>query len=891
MRIQLDRFFRPDVVAFIGASDKEGSLGWAVLNNMINAGFKGKLFPVNPKYREIQDLKCYKEIGDTPGEVDLAVILVPAKAIPEVVEQCGRKGVPALLILSAGFKEAGEEGHALLGKIVETARRYQMRIMGPNCFGIMNPTLGINTTFASRSAKPGRIAFISQSGAMGASILDWAAEQNVGFSHFISIGSMVDVGFHDLIEYLSFDQHTSCILIYMESLSDARKFMSAARAFSRTKPIIVLKAGVSEEGAQAALSHTGSLAGNDLVFDAAFRRAGILRVHRIEDLFNTAQALAMQPRPAGNRLAIITNAGGPAVLATDRLATHGGTLATLSEHTLTQLNAELNPHWSNGNPVDILGDGSAEQYAKAIRLCAQDPNVDALLVIYVPQAITPAMEVARRLLLEQQHMDKPVFATWMGEVDVAEARDLLDEGQIPNYRYPESAVDVFLFMNQYRQNLNLIYETPEYYPTDFQPDRERVQRTIRAALDKGQDQLDRAAMVEILEAYDIPVTRVYNAEDEATAVQVSDLAGYPVAIKIWSADISHKTDVGGVMLDLRSPEEVVDAYRHVIQRVKAARPDAQVQGVTVEAMVNKKYELLIGAKQDPVFGLVIVFGMGGVAVEVFKDLQMALPPLNMALARQMVQQTRIFKLLKGYRQMPGVDLNAIYFLLIRFAYIVMDFPEITEMDLNPFSVDQNGGIVLDARAAIAERPANWQRSCDHMVISPYPSQYQRYITLPDGTSVLLRPIRPEDEPMEAKLFEQLSRESIYFRFFGYIPQVDHEFLTRFTHIDYDREMAIVAETTLDGERSLIGVVRIVGDNWNGDAEFAIVVADAWQKQGLGSALADFILEIAKEKGFKRIYASFLRVNIASEKLFRSKGFSIRSQDVQTNMAELNLHST
>lgn len=888
MRIQLDRFFRPDAIAFIGASDKEGSLGWAVLNNMIKAGYKGKLFPVNPKYREIQQLKCYKEIRDTPGEVDLAVILVPAKSVPEVVEQCGKKGVQALLILSAGFKEAGEEGHAMLGQIVETARRYHMRIMGPNCFGIMNPLRGINATFASRSAKPGRIAFISQSGAMGASILDWAAEQNVGFSHFISIGSMADVGFHDLIEYLSFDQHTSCILIYMESLSEARKFMSAARAFSRTKPIIVLKAGASEEGAQAALSHTGSLAGNDLVFDAAFRRAGILRVHRIEDLFNTAQALAMQPRPAGNRLAIITNAGGPAVLATDRLATHGGTLATLSEHTLTQLNAELNPHWSKGNPVDILGDGSAGQYAKAIRLCAQDPGVDALLVIYVPQAITPAKEVARRLLLEQQHMDKPVFATWMGEVDVAEARDILDEGQIPNYRYPESAVDVFLFMNQYRQNLHLIYETPEYYPTDFQPDRERVQRIIRAALDKGQDQLDRAAMVEILEAYDIPVTRVYHAENEVAAVKMAEKSGYPVAIKIWSPDISHKTDVGGVMLDLRSQEEVADAYRHLIQRVKAARPDAQLLGVTVEAMVNKRYELLIGAKQDPVFGPVIVFGMGGVAVEVFKDLQMALPPLNMALARQMVQNTRIFRLLKGYRQMPGVDLNAIYFLLIRFAYIVMDFPEITEMDLNPFSVDQNGGVVLDARAAIAERPASWHRSCDHLVISPYPSQYQRYVTLPDGTSVLLRPIRPEDEPMEAQLFERLSRESIYFRFFGYIPQVDHEFLTRFTHIDYDREMAIVAETILEGERAIIGVVRIVGDNWNGDAEFAIVVADAWQKQGLGSALADFILEIAREQGFKRIYASFLKVNIASEKLFRSKGFSIKSEDVQTNMAELNL---
>jgi acetyltransferase len=888
MRIQLDHFFKPSSVAFIGASDKEGSLGWAVLRNMIQAGFKGELHPVNPKYREIQGRPCFREVADIPGEVNLAVILVPARAVPEVVEQCGKKGVPALLILSAGFKEAGPEGHALLDRVLELARHYKMRIMGPNCFGIMNPSWGMNATFASRGARPGRIAFISQSGAMGASILDWAAEQNVGFSHFVSIGSMADIGFHDLIEYLSLDPHTSSILIYMESLGDARKFMSAARAYARTKPIIVLKAGASEEGAQAALSHTGSLAGNDLVFDAAFRRAGILRVNRIADLFNCAQALAMQPRPAGNRLAIVTNAGGPAVLATDRLATHGGALARLAPETLQQLDQELNTYWSKANPVDILGDGSAQQYAKAIRLCAQDPGVDAVLVLYVPQAITPAEDVARLLVEEQKRMDKPVFATWMGEVDVASARNILDEGQIPNYRYPESAVDVFLFMNQYRQNLRLLYETPEYYPTDFQPDRERVRRVIRQALDAGQDQLDRSAMVEILEAYQIPVTRVYHASTEEEAVAMAANAGYPVAVKISSPEISHKTDVGGVMLDLRNPEEVADAFREVMARARSARPEARLHGVTVEAMVNKRYELLIGAKQDPVFGPVIVFGMGGVAVEVFRDLQMALLPLNMALARQMVQGTRIFKLLQGYRRMPAVDLDAIYYLLIRFAYIVMDFPEITEMDLNPYAVDEKGGVVLDARAAIAERPANWRRACDHLVISPYPSQYQRHFALPDGTAILLRPIRPEDEPMEARLFERLSKESIYFRFFGYIPQVDHDFLTRFTHIDYDREMAIVAETVLDSQRAIIGVVRIVGDNWNGDAEFAIVVADAWQRQGLGSEMTDFILEIARERGFKGIYASFLKANIAMEKLFRNKGFAIRSEDYQTNRASLDL---
>ncbi|MCO6486756.1 MAG: bifunctional acetate--CoA ligase family protein/GNAT family N-acetyltransferase [Saprospiraceae bacterium] len=888
MRAQLEKFFKPNAIALIGASDKEGSLGWAVLRNMKVAGFQGDMYPVNPKYREVQGLTCFKEVDDLPAPPDLAVILTPARTIPEIVRQCGRKGVTALLILSAGFKEAGQEGQALLEEVLATARRYRMRIMGPNCFGIMHPATGINATFAARGAQPGRIAFISQSGALGASILDWAAEQNVGLSCFASIGSMVDVGFHDLIEYLSMDAQTSSILIYMESLTNARKFMSAARAYARTKPIIILKSGASEEGAQAALSHTGSVAGNDLVFDAAFRRAGVLRVNRIADLFNCAQALAMQPRPAGNRLAIVTNAGGPAVLATDRLATHGGQLAKLSPDTMAKLNATLNLHWSHNNPVDILGDGTRDQFAKAIRLCAQDPGVDAVLVLFVPQAITPAEDVAHAVVEEQKHLDKPVLASWMGEADVAQARNILDEGEVPNYRYPESAVDVFLFMNEYRKNLQLLYETPDQQPSDFQPDRASVRQIIRDQLDQGKDQLDRTAITRILEAYNIPVTHVYQAATEEEAVRAAGEAGFPVAVKISSPDISHKTDVGGVILHLRNEDEVSEAFREVTARAVQARPKARINGVTVEAMVNKRYELLIGAKQDPVFGPVIVFGMGGIAVEVFRDLQMALPPLNMALARQLVRKTRIYTLLEGYRKMPGVDLDAIYFLLIRFAYLMMDFPEITEMDLNPYSVDENGGVVLDARAAIAERPANRKQPFDHLVIPPYPSQYQRTTALPDGTPVLLRPIRPEDEPLEAGLFNRLSRESVYFRFFGYIPHVDHEFLTRFTHIDYDREMAIVAETTIEGEKALIGVVRIVGDNWNGDAEFAIVVADHWQRQGLGSEMTDFILEIARERGFSQIYATFLKANVAMEKLFRNKGFSISSEDAQTNTAALDL---
>lgn len=887
MKAQLEPFFQPTSIAIIGASEHPASLGNAVMENMLKAGYQGQLIPVNPKYRMVKGLTCYRSVLDIPGKVDLAVIQIPAKFVPDVVDECGRAGIKALLILSAGFKEAGEKGHALLDRVLDNARKYQIRILGPNCLGIMNPNIGMNATFASRGALPGKIAFISQSGALCASILDWATEQNVGFSYFVSIGSMTDIGFHDLIEYMSTDPNTSSILIYMESLNDARKFMSAARAYARTKPILVLKSGSSEEGAKAALSHTGSLAGNDLVFDAAFKRAGMLRVEKMADLFYCAQALAMQPRPTGSRLAIITNAGGPAVLTTDYLMRKGGKIAQLSPHTMESLNELLSANWSHNNPIDILGDGTAEQFGRSLRLCLDDPEVDAVLVIFVPQAITPPDTVAWAVVQEAQHTDKPVFSSWMGEADVTKAWDILEQGSVPTFRFPESAVDVFLLMNEYAKNLEILYQTPEEVPEAFTPDRDKARQVIQDALDKGVTQLGREAMTEILDAYEIPVTRVIHAATTEEALAAAEQLGYPVAVKIDSPDISHKTDVGGVVLDIHHPDSLRVTFDRVMQNARQARPEARLLGVTVETMADKRYELMIGAKHDPVFGPVLVFGMGGVAVEVFKDLQMALPPLNMALARHLVQGTRIYKLLEGYRNMPGVDLDAIYFLLIRFAYLVMDFPEIEEMDLNPFAVDEHGGVVLDARMMI--RPVETGgRPYEHLVISPYPSQYSKTFQLKDGTEAILRPIRPEDEPLEARLFDYLSKETIYFRFFGYIPEVDHEFLSRFTQIDYDREMAIVAEAEVNGQRTIIGVVRIVGDNWHDGAEFAIVIADAWQHQGLGSAMADYIIQIARERGFNRLYASFLKSNTAMNRLFRAKGFAIRSEDAQTQYGELML---
>lgn len=883
-----DYFFTPRSAALIGASEKSKTLGNAVVRNMLDAPFKGEIYPVNPKYREMHGMKCYRSVTEIEADIDLAVIFTPAHTVPDIVKACGKKGVRALLILSAGFKEAGSKGQAALVEILQYGRKYNMRVIGPNCLGIMNPSVGLNATFAARGARPGKIAFISQSGAVCASILDWAAENQIGFSYLVSIGSMADVGFHDLIEYMSADPNTSSILIYMETLHEARQFMSAARAYARTKPIIVLKAGSSEQGAQAAMSHTGSLAGNDKVFDAAFRRAGVLRVGRIADLFNCAQALAMQPRPRGNRLAIITNAGGPAVLATDYLSNHGGLLAVLSTATMEVLNQHLSDFWSHGNPVDILGDGTPDQFAIALKTCAADPGVDAMLVMFVPQAITPAEDVARVVVEMGKTIDKPIYASWMGEADVAAAKEVFERGGIPNYTYPESAVDVFLFMNQYRHNLSLLYETPDEVPGNFVPQRDTVRRIIYQALDAGRSYLDRAEIVDILEAYDIPVTRVYPAADAESAVKAAEKIGYPVALKIASPDISHKTDVGGVILDLRNAEEVRRQFEEVTHRARDMRPQADIRGVTIEAMVNKRHELIIGSKLDAVFGPVIVFGMGGIAVEVFKDTRMGLPPLNMALARHLVQGTRIFTLLQGYRKMPPVDLDAIYFLLIRYAYLMMDFPEITESDLNPYSVDEHGGMVLDARMGIGRPRAEWIRPFDHLVISPYPSQYIRHIDWRPDFPVTLRPIRPEDEPLERDLLQRLSKESIYYRFFGFLPRIDHEFFNRFTHIDYDREMAIVAEAQLNGTPTLLGVVRIVGDHTGKNAEFAIVIADQWQRQGLGRILTDYILEIARDLNFKTVSASFLSTNVGMDHLFRQKGFKITREDNKSYKAELAL---
>jgi acetyltransferase len=885
----LDKIFKPQTVAAIGGSDKPGTVGYALMKNLLESGFKGKVYPVNPGHSTIHGIKSYSSVKKIPEQVDLAVIAAPAKFVLNIVEECGEAGVGGLIIISAGFKEAGKEGKEMYTKIAKTARKFNMRIIGPNCLGVISPLEGLNATFASRMALPGNIAFVSQSGALCTAILDWSVSQSVGFSHFVSIGEMVDVGFHDLIDYFGADPNTACILIYMETLDEPRKFMSAARAFSRNKPIIVLKAGQSAEGAKATLSHTGSLAGNDNAFTAAFRRTGVIRVDTVSQLFHVAHALATQPQPKGNRLAIVTNAGGPAVLATDFLIKSGGRLARLSDETMKALNEILPAAWSHGMPVDVLGDTSPENYGEALRLVLEDENVDGALVITATQAVISPTRIAEEVVKVSKNNSKTLLACWMGEADVAEGREVLEAGNIPNYRYPESPVLAFMRMYNYARNLELYHETPPASPEKFTPEKEKAAAIIRTALDAGRKSLSEPEGKELLVCYNIPVALNFVATTATEAAEFAEKTGFPVVMKIASPDIGHKTDVGGVVLNIRSKEQAREAFDKITASVRQHRPDARIDGILVEKMISKKFELLVGAKKDPIFGPVIAFGLGGTAVEVFQDINLGLPPLNMALARRIIERTKIFQLLQGYRGQPGVDLDELQFLLVKFAYLVMDFPEIKEIDINPFVMDEQGGVVLDSHIVLEKLPARKGAfTYDHLVISPYPEQYQREITMKNGQKALLRPIRPEDEPLEAEMFEKLSRESIYFRFFGYVPKLSHKFLVHFTHIDYDRELAIVAEVEEDGKKMMAGVVRLVNDYGNQCAEFAIIIADPWHRQGLGSTMMDFMLDIARERGLDTVKAQALASNEVMLRMFQHRNFKVVKRNGATYVVELKL---
>ncbi|MCS6767612.1 MAG: bifunctional acetate--CoA ligase family protein/GNAT family N-acetyltransferase [Candidatus Nitrosocaldus sp.] len=891
----LSAFFNPKSIAVIGASDEQGSVGWRLMRNLME--YNGKVYPVNIRKDEVLGIKAYRSVEDLPEGVDLAVIATPAATVPGIVEQCGRAGIRNLIIISAGFREVGDEGRALEAKILDVRDRYGLNIVGPNCLGIIRPSSNLNATFLSRVPKPGSVALISQSGALGAAIIDWAVNESIGLSAFVSVGSMLDVDFGDLIEYLGKDPETKSILLYIEGISDAKRFMSAARHFARTKPIIVVKAGKFAESARAVQSHTGSLAGEDTVYDAAFKRAGVIRVEEISELFNCAEALAKQPLPRGPRLAIITNAGGPAIMATDTLIANGGRLAELSANTVEELNRVLPRHWSKGNPVDLIGDADAARYKNALELCLRDDGVDGILVIYTP-TIVDSVDIARTVVdvCKGSSHGKPVLTSFMFQ---QEANRILNESGIPTYDTPEQGVRTFIYMYQYKHRLEMLYQTPEAL-IDFMPPKRPLLTMIRNAIAEKRSVLNEVESKEFISYYNIPVVRTVVARSEDEAASIASGIGYPVVLKVYSKDITHKSDVGGVMLNLKDEREVREAYNRIMESVRAKVPDASIDGVTVQPMVAMKgVEVILGARHDPIFGPAILFGMGGVGVELFRDFAVGLPPLNQTLARMLMEETKVYRLLKGYRDVPEADMRALEQLLVSFSQMLIDFPEIEEVDINPLLIHGKRMVALDARIVIDEARAGRRRRdhdpYGHLVISPYPKRYERLWTLKDGRVVLLRPIKPEDEPLWLDMFRHLSPESVYQRFFTIIKDTPHEQRVRYCNIDYAREMSIVAELSEGNVRRIIGVASLVIDSRRRgsrdgyrEGEIAVMVADPWQGLGLGTKLVDYILEIAEDMNVKAVNAVMLANNTRIIDLMRRMGFRIEALDEGTLVGRLEL---
>jgi acetyltransferase len=885
----LDIFFRPQSVALIGASEAAGTVGRTLLWNLLSNPFGGTVFPVNPKRPSVLGIKAYPNIAAVPEKIDLAVVATPAPTVPGIIGECAEAGVKGAIIISAGFKETGEGGARLEAQVLDQARRGKLRVIGPNCLGVMSPLTGLNATFASAMARPGTVGFISQSGALCTAILDWSLSEHVGFSAFISIGSMVDIGWGDLIDYLGDDPRTRSIILYMESIGDPRSFLSAARQVALRKPIIVIKAGRTEAAAQAAASHTGALTGSDEVFDAAFRRSGVLRVHSIADLFYMAEVLGKQPRPKGPRLTIVTNAGGPGVLAADALMVHGGELAQLSKETFESLDRLLPPHWSHHNPIDILGDADHERYAKAVEIVSRDQNSDGLLVILTPQAMSDPTQTAERLKPYAHLEGGPILASWMGGTQVVTGEAILTSANIPTFRYPDTAVRVFQYMWRYSYNLRGLYETPVLVPETEPngPDRARAREIIEAA--RGSSASHRAGRTiltefeskQLLKAYGIPTVPTSTASDEEEAVKSAGEIGYPVVVKLLSETITHKTDVGGVRLNLNDANSVRRAYREIEASVREKAGPGNFLGVTVQPMIKLEgYEIIVGSTLDPQFGPVLLFGAGGQAVEVFRDRALALPPLNTTLARRMMEQTRIFGALKGIRVRQPVDLAALEQLLVKFSQLVVEQGWIREIDINPVLVSAEGLIALDARVILHDLATDLDR-LPRLAIRPYPIEYASPGTLKDGRPVFIRPIRPEDEPMMVKFHQALSERSVYLRYFHMVSldqRIAHERLTRICFIDFDREMALVAEYEDRKTKAteIIGVARLTQLPGTHEAELAVVISDWFQRLGLGTELLRRLIAVGRQEKIQRIVAEILPDNHDMQRLCEKLGFRLES---------------
>ena len=863
--LHLDRLLEPGSVVVVGASDRVGSVGATVWRNLRAGGFAGPIYAVNPKHATLDGVAVYARIADLPQVPDLAVLCTPPDTVSGVIEGLGALGTRAAIVMTAGLNATQKKA------TLEAAGAHRLRVLGPNCLGLLTPHLGLNASFAHTDALAGQVAFVSQSGALVTAVLDWAKSRRIGFSHMVSLGEHADVDFGDLLDYLASDARTRSILLYIESIEAPRKFMSAARAAARNKPVIVVKAGRAGNGVKAAASHTGALAGSDLVFDAAIRRAGMLRVDTLQDLFIATETLA---RFSGNRddaLTLVTNGGGAGVMAADAAALAGVALRELSASLRTRLDAILPTTWSRGNPIDIIGDAPVRRYTETLQALLADRDSGAILFLHAPTAIVRSDDIARALAPIARQAPGRMMACWLGDSAVADARRILEEAGVPDYHTPEEAVRAFSMLATYRSNQALLLETPTALESGV-ADIAAARVPIEAALLEGRDMLNELEAKVVLKAYGIPVVSTVSVAPAAdAAVQAARSLGYPIALKILSPDISHKTDVGGVSLNLQGEEALRQAADQMLRRIRKDQPQARLTGFTVQTMATRPHaqELILGASLDPVFGPVLMFGHGGTAVEVLADRAIALPPLNRVLARELVSRTRVAKLLEGYRDHPPARLDAIYDVLIAVSQMLVDLPELAELDINPLLADDQGVLALDARVRVRRNPGGGAQS---FAITPYPAELVETVSW-NGETIVLRPIRPEDEPQHRAFVELLQPQDLRLRFFSSRRELPRSELARLTQIDYAREMAFIAVRSLpDGSRHTLGVIRAVIDPDNVDAEFAIIVRSDLKRRGLGTLLMRKMIAFLSGRGTQRMVGDVLRENQSMHDMCRAQGF-------------------
>jgi acetyltransferase len=886
----IKKIFNPETIALIGASEEERAVGRIILENLLRPKNR-KVFAVNPKWKTILGLESYPTVLEVPEKLDLAIIATPPLTVPEIVDECGRAEVEGIIIISSGFREIGEEGKRFEKQIITIQKKYGMRIVGPESLGIIRPNIDLNASLLAVHPEKGNIAFVSQGGALGAAILDWAIDARIGFGTFSSLGSMIDIDFGDLIDFLGNDAHTRSIMLYMENIIHAKKFMSAARGFAHSKLIVVVKPGRFQEKPKSALSHTGALVRCDQVYDAAFKRAGVVRIKEIADLFNTVRVLHSKHLPKGPRLAIITNVGWVGIMAMDALKESGGELAKISDQTVEQLQSFQPPNWKKGNPIDVLWNADVERYVKTLNLCLEAPEIDGVLIIYTPQNVAKPEELAEAVVKIAQKAWKPIITAWMGGKAVQRGRDILFENNIPTYETPEGAVKTYLYMCQYERNLESLYETPAELPIDQAPPKNNLKALIRRAVKEGRIILNEEESKRFVINYGIPTISARMTSNVEGALSIAKFVGYPVVMKIVSPDITYKSDVGGVVMGVSSDERLSIEYDKLIKKVKENAPHAKIQGVSVQKMVEEiDYEIILGAKKDSDFGSIILFGMGGIGVQILRDFAIGLSPLNQTLARRLMEETEVYKMLQGYRGKAPADLRQLEQIIVAFSNLIIDFPEIAEMDINPLAISEGKAYALDARIIIDKSylGENNPSQYPHLVITPYPTRYVTSWRLSDTTEVTLRPIKPEDEPLGYELLMNLSPQAIKERFFQNTMKITHEMLIRLCNIDYDREVAVVAEIREGSKRRFIGIGTLFIDPDFGNGEFSVVVSDDYQGRGLGYKLIDTLIGIAQEKGLEKFFGIVLTDNRKMISLCRKLGFIVENWPEGLSRVELHL---